>query len=245
MKFKRNDMVLYIPWPKDKSLGEELMYVLGFDAKRNKYKCYDPDIFGDEPRVCFCNEKDMECVPEDSEWRKEGYQATINDDLFDELCYPLFDYDGDDITRLREAEHTYPSIPEWLKGKETRDAKRKERFQNGDTVVFVPYKNDKRLLYVMKFDEEVKKYKCFDPDSLEGEPRVCYCEGDDLEPIAEDPKSKGRQNQVVLPDEEEHEELLYPLYYYDGKKETRLRDPLFTPEGLKQWREIIRNAKKN
>lgn len=48
MKFKKDDMVLYLPCSDPRtSTGVVIMYVMGYDEERQRYKCFDLGIYDD------------------------------------------------------------------------------------------------------------------------------------------------------------------------------------------------------
>ena len=72
MKFKKGDLVFYLPWSKPQAFagGDTVMYVIGFDEERQRYKCFDLGIYTDNIQsVYLCKEEDLDFVPVDSKYR--------------------------------------------------------------------------------------------------------------------------------------------------------------------------------
>ena len=67
LKFKRGDFVFCLPWSYPQVMGgDTMMYVLGFDTKKQRYKCFDLGIYDDSfKKILYCKEKDLGLIPED------------------------------------------------------------------------------------------------------------------------------------------------------------------------------------
>ena len=232
MKFKKDDMAFYLPWCGPLEHGDTIMYVMEFDKKRNRYKCFDLGIYTDlEQSIYYCKENDLAPIPEDSEFKnKKEYWNPADQEWFDELCYPVYECTGhNEMKKIRDATHLIPTIDEWLKNKMSRNKKHKPAdFKKGDAVLYIASSKHKKVLFMINFDEGVNKYKCFDPDALGGQPRVCYCEGDDLEIIPDGSRLKRDSKFADEILKKDFDELCYPLFYYNRDRESIFRSPCFS-----------------
>lgn len=250
MKFKKGDLVFYLPWSEPQAFagGDTVMYVIGFDEERQRYKCFDLGIYTDNIQsIYLCKEEDLDFVPVDSKFRNnKRYWNRAEQEWFDELCYPVYECTGyNQVKDIREAAHTLPSIQEWVKfqGPQSSKAKRK-KFKKGEMVFYISHSNNessyKKILYVIGFDKNANKYKFFEPEAFLGEARICYCLDNEIEAVPEDSNLKKNTILANLSKKKWFDELCYPLYYYHDDKEVLLRESWFTYDEIA----ILRKEKK-
>ena len=250
MKFKKNDMVFYLPCSNPRtSTGDVIMYVMGYDKERQRYKCFDLGIYDDNyENISYCEENDLGLVPLDSKYRKDDdCRNPINEEWFDELCYPVCECTGTHREEIREAIHHYPPAPmiqEWLKMQKLNNERQESRkFKKGEMVFYAPEskeKNDRKILYVIEYDQIADKYKCFEPGMSGNESRVCYCFSEEMEPAPKNLKLRRNPNLANISKKKWYNELCYPLYYYHDGKEVLLRKAWYTYE---EFEEIVKCQK--
>lgn len=250
MKFKKDDMVFYLPSSAPRtSTGDVIMYVMGYDKERQRYKCFDLGIYDDEDGdIRYCKEDDLGLVPLDSGYRKdEDCKNPINEEWFDELCYPVYECTGNQVKVIRETIHHYPPAPtiqEWLKMQKLNNERQESRkFKKGEMVFYAPElkeKNDRKILYVIEYDQMADKYKCFEPGMSGNESRVCYCFSEEMEPAPKNLKLRRNPNLANISKKKWYNELCYPLYYYHDGKEVLLRKTWYTYE---EFEEIVKRQK--
>lgn len=107
MKFKKGDMVLYLPISGPSMHSDSVMYVIDYDEKRKKYKCLDIMVYeleSNQEIICFCKESEMALVEIDSPYHE--YENAADRDGFDELYY----LDGMEQTLVRNAYKHFKNI---------------------------------------------------------------------------------------------------------------------------------------
>ncbi len=107
MKFKKEDMVLYLPTSGPSMHGDSVMYVIDYDEKRKKYKCLDIMVYeleSNQEIIYFCKESEMALVEIDSPYHE--YENAADRDGFDELYY----LDGMEQTLVRNAYKHFKNI---------------------------------------------------------------------------------------------------------------------------------------
>ena len=134
-RFRAGDMVLYLPWSNKDGRPERIMSIMSYNKVAHKYKCFDPEISGDEPRVCYCLDEELAKVPDDSKWKKDPrLLRPFQDEYFDEIYYPLYYYhDGKEVW-LRRSYKGVIEDPEkmknWAEIKENLRKSRKNEEEN-------------------------------------------------------------------------------------------------------------------
>lgn len=252
MKFKKDDMVFYLPWSYPQAMGgDTMMYIMGFDEVRRRYKCFDLGVYSDSfQMILYCNEDELALVPEDSRFRRmEECRNCTNEEWFDELCYPVYECTGTHgMKEIREATHTYPSIQGWLRTQKPHsEGKEKKKFRKGRMVFYVPSledEGDKKVLYVINFDEETGKYKCFEPAISGQESRICYCLPEEIVPVPRGSALRKSPDLANLSKKKWFSEECHPIYYYHDGKEVFLREAWDTYESLRKLRKIKREWEK-
>lgn len=116
--------------------------------------------------------------------------------------------------------------------------------QAPDMVFYIPWKKERkdrdRVLYIMLFDKEAEKYKCFDPSVSKKDPRICYCPEDELEIVPEE-SSLIKDSDLANPSKEKwFSQLCCPLYYYHDGKEVQFQGAQFTYKELEEWEELLK-----
>ncbi len=103
MKFKRFDIVVHRPTFNGNM--PTLLVILGYDEKRKKYKCFDMGIYDEGlNKICFCLEEDLEFFNyKRFEEDVIMYRNLINSDDFDELYYTVYELEGKNYTKVRNA----------------------------------------------------------------------------------------------------------------------------------------------
>lgn len=102
---------------------------MSYNKVAHKYKCFDPEISGDEPRVCYCLDEELAKVPDDSKWKKDPrLLRPFQDEYFDEIYHPLYYYhDGKEVW-LRRSYKGVIEDPEKMKNwSEIKENLRKSR----------------------------------------------------------------------------------------------------------------------
>ncbi len=111
MKYKKGDLVQYVPFPNyDEG---DVMFIMSFDEKRNKYKCFNIDVydFCQNPSIEFIKEEEL--LPYKPRYEDEVYENITLKEDFDELYYPIYEYDKDEVKLIRKTYKFFPWKPKF------------------------------------------------------------------------------------------------------------------------------------